>query len=191
MYTAACAYEINLCIALTGGFHWVIFATLLFIDVAENAYHVLSCLRDTDLQVRHFIAAQLLLREWVEVTVPLQFLIVLLWIWNFRPANTDLFCGMSEDDFKGTLMILAIDFAIEGAVSIIAQCCMGRLGLRPVQMLRSLLSVHAHAFSVTHVACLIYFLSATNPHMGMDMTFRFSWRIPNSAWVCGSSWTSE
>merc|ERR1711972_412589 len=107
---------------MAGGFHWGVSATLLSIDVIENAFHLWSCTRSTDVNVRQFIAAQLILREWVEVTVPLQFLIVITFLWHVQPNYYDMLCDLTQDDFEATQALLAIDFVVEAIVAIIVQC---------------------------------------------------------------------
>lgn len=188
VWTAAVAYELNLCIALAGGFSWLSFGLLIGIDVVENIYHLVCCLRNDDEGVRFFIMSQLLLREFVEAIAPLQFLAVMTIARLVQPQNSTFLCSLSDRDFLFIQQFLLLDFAIELVVGQAIQTVLRAKGYAPLQLTVGLTRIHTRYFISSHCAVALFYLTMPHTHVGMDMTFQFAWlRGSGETSSCGYS----
>ncbi|CAE8623184.1 unnamed protein product [Polarella glacialis] len=129
IYTGSVSYETNFCVALAGGVHPGAFAMILGIDAVENIFHLVSMARNPSPKVQQFIMAQTLLREFVEVLVPAQFLLLLTVLRHIQPRYNNLVCSLSDEAFRSLQLVLAMDVAVEAVVFLLVQVVLLYKGL--------------------------------------------------------------
>ncbi|CAE8632695.1 unnamed protein product [Polarella glacialis] len=192
IYIGSVSYEMNLCVALAGGVHPGAFAMLLGIDAVENIFHLVSIVRNPSPKAQQFIMAHTLLREFVELLVPAQFLLLLTVLRHIRPRYNDLVCSLSDEAFRSLQLALAMDVAVEAVVCLLVQVVLLYKGLTPLTLLRGILALHCHEFLAVHSALVCYYLWSQHSHMSMDLSWTFAWLQSESAiWECGLQWRSE
>merc|ERR1712003_384361 len=89
---------------------------------------------------RLHIASLLLVREFVDWTVPLQVLIVLALSYTVRPEYNSLVCDQSRSDMMTTVTYLGFTAAFELLI-FMATCVYlhGRFGISPLSLLRGII----------------------------------------------------
>ncbi|CAE8684894.1 unnamed protein product [Polarella glacialis] len=192
IYIGSACYEMNVCVALAGGVHPGAFAMLLGIDAGENIFHLVSMVRNPSPKVQQFIMAHMLLREFVEVLVPAQFLLLLTVLRYIQPRYNDLVCSLSDETFRFLQLALATDVAVEAVVCLLVQVVLLYKGFKPLTLLRGILTLHWLEFLSIHSSLLCYYLWSQHSHMGMDLSWTFAWlQSESTVWECGSQWRSE
>ncbi|CAE8643922.1 unnamed protein product [Polarella glacialis] len=192
IYMGSACYEMNLCVALAGGVHPGAFAMLLGIDAVENIFHLVSMLRNPSPKVQQFIMAHTLLREFVEVLVPAQFLLLLTVLRHIQPRYNNLVCSLSDEAFRSLQLALAMDVAVEAVVCLLVQVVLLYKGFTPLTLLRSILALHWPDFLVMHSCLTCFYLWSQHSHMSMDLSWTFAGLQSESAiWECGLQWRSE
>merc|ERR1712232_518380 len=115
------------------------------------------------------------IREFVELSAPLQFLIQFVVMRWTQPRYNSLVCSLSDDEFRTALLYLGTDIAVEAFVCLCTYSILRKLGFSPLRILRGLFSMHFGPFLVAASAITMYFGTLQHSHWGFDTTFSFPW----------------
>jgi hypothetical protein len=218
IFLASYAYEMNLCTVLSFDVRWTMAIQMVGFDIVENCYHIYSFLRNQnnhgsssdgggdiesindpgDGEVysnsskghNYYLLAACLIRELLEIMVPLQYVTLLVLSYFTQPRFNTLICGMTPEAFKRTVGFLLMDIAVEVMVFIAMYMIFRRNGVRPFRLLRGFLATNLAVFLASAVCWNMYFSCLVHSHFGADMTLEFRWlRVENAQWVCGLRWT--
>jgi len=195
IFIATLAYEVNLCIALGSGFGIWPFLELILFDLVENTY-CLVCLSRSSAEVgaqgkELFIAATLVVREMVEVTVSFTFLLHVLLVWRLSPQMNVVLCSLTDNDFKQMVLYVLIDASTKVVVCLITGKVLTRRGYKPFALLRGLAHEYKRVFFTASITVWAYFWFLYHTTAGADLTLQFRWlKTPESRWVCGLTWSS-
>lgn len=205
VFVSAYCYEYNLCVILAGGFHVAVFLELLSFDTIENMFHLYSLHRshaeqtegphhgDVDTSRRQqYIMAALLIREMVEIIIPVSFLgqfVALRWL---QPRYNNMVCSLTDDESNTVVMYLVCDVCVEVVVAIFTFAVLRRLGFAPFEFLRALVAKSFLPFMLASSSIQFFYLALQHSHCGADLTFNFMWLKDESArWECGLSWSKQ
>jgi len=198
-FVAMAGYEFVLCIVLFGDLHWAVVLELVLLDVLENSYHILSLWRHGLLEggihnpskrsVQQSIMGSLMVREFVELLVPLQFMVQLQFLRLGAPRFLQMVCVHGNRGLEQGLTYLAVDVAIKIFVLVMTVCLLRWYNLRPFQMLHCLGCTHAYAMTSMLPAGALSVFAIEHSHFGVDFSLQFSWlRNPQPSWQCGVTW---
>jgi len=191
VYIAAHAYELNLCIALSGpDANWPILAQLVAFDAVENGYHLVSFLKraDEDFSKTSVVLVQLLVREFIEVAVPTMYLSMITFARHTNPRSNDLICDLNDEQFYRTRGYLLIDVGIELIVVAITYVLLVRKGLSPLKLVIRLIDTHFFVYISLSSLGWSYYFTMLHSHGGGDLTFSFPWLRDDTSWHCGHKW---
>merc|ERR1711971_476430 len=144
-FLSSIGYELNICLLFCGGFDWKIFSELILFDLVENVFHLWSLSRapiSENAGQKEYIISALIMREFAEVTVPMQVLLVLNVMYNVQPRFFHFVCNMTPGEMKQAQQYLALDALIEAVIAIFTCVFLRRRGERPLDMLRGFVSMH-------------------------------------------------
>merc|ERR1712232_1284822 len=127
----------------------------------------------------------LILREFIQVTVPMQFALEYFMICEWRPAFNDSSCTASVEESRRALLPLFADLVVELLIFWVTCMLLRRGGFAPIAALRGLVATQLPHFMSMSFCAHAYFLSLQHSHVGMDLSFRFPWLSDGSRWRCG------
>ncbi|CAE8645589.1 unnamed protein product, partial [Polarella glacialis] len=171
IYMGSTCYEMSLCVALAGGVHPGAFAMLLGIDAVENIFHLVIMVRNPSPKVQQFIMAHTLLREFVEVLVPAQFLLLLTVLRHIQPSYSNLVGSLSDEAFRSLQFTLAMDVVVEVVVCLLVQVVLLYKGHTPLTLFRGILALHWPDFLAMHSSLVCFYLWSQHSHMSMEAAF--------------------
>lgn len=194
IFCCSTGFESLLCTALCRGGNWFLFAELIGFDLVENCFHLWSITRRKEPKdaesASQVILAQLLLREYVELTAPAKFLcmIVALYYGGQRHRH-DLVCQWSHEEFVTACWMVVLDFFVELLISLSTWLLLHRMGRKPWRILMGVLRQHFWCFLSWDIFIMTQRLSEQSRFGGSDYTFQFKWLLDQDAsWDCGLQW---
>jgi hypothetical protein len=220
IFLASYAYEMNLCMILSADVRWSALVQMVGLDVLENCYHVYIFLRaetNVDEQVsstsaiavrrlgnvevtcdqgcvrkgkNYYLLAACLIRELVEMMVPVQYLTLLISTYMVQPRLNSLVCGMTPEDLNRTIVYILADIVVELLVSIAMYIVLRRNGVQPFRLLRGFIATNFPVFLAAAVCWNMYYFCLEHSHFGADLSLNFTWlRSEDAHWECGLRWT--
>jgi len=213
---AVYAYEFAMCVMMSSIRHAFVIIVLIGADLAENMIH-LWCLRKKasredpvevvqgpDDPPRPFpgsdgslvcLVSVLLVREFVELVVPLQLIVIILTL-QFGPGKpfNELVSGFEHglpNELLNVLRYLVIDVVAEAAVFAIASLVLRAQGFRPLRLLRGVLSANLGSYFTIALGCVMFYLQLQHSHFGCDFSFKFAWvQADTASWQHGLQWAT-
>eukprot|EP00929_Paragymnodinium_shiwhaense_P075953 TRINITY_DN3892_c0_g1_i1.p1 TRINITY_DN3892_c0_g1~~TRINITY_DN3892_c0_g1_i1.p1 ORF type:complete len:1014 (+),score=189.47 TRINITY_DN3892_c0_g1_i1:49-3090(+) len=140
-------------------------------------------------QKKEYIMARLVLREFTDVLIPAQFLVILVVLYTVQPQFNSTVCNMTERHFQLALLYLAADIAAEVFMGACIYVLLRHRGASPGYLLKALISTNLRVFLSTLVGCTVAFLGMQHSHFGVDVSQSIvhTWKR-GSDWQCGTSW---
>jgi len=143
-------------------------------------------------QMVYYIAATLLVREFVEVFVPIQSLVVLHVLHRFGSRHVGEFATQTDEEFAQSVRYVGLDAIVEVTVFVVTVAALWWI-LPDVKPARIILGVFKeHFVCVLALATLswLMFFAYVHAYSGMDLSGHFDWLSceANSTWTNGLSW---
>jgi len=188
------AYELAVCSLLTS-LRWFAILIVLAADILENSYYQFALFREHNRCIAReregdirrvskkvsrgstsMVASVLLLRELVEVLVPMQFLVMLSFLFH-GPARShnDLVDHLRKWDgresFFRLLVILILKTSLKAVAFVVSCLLLRKKGVTPFWHLRGLLAADLASFVTLANSAVVYFMMLQHSHFGCDLTF--------------------
>lgn len=197
---AVYSYEFSMCVMMGFIKSPIVLVMFIGVDMCENAYHVWCLWKQTgkaDSEGRRlFISSVVLLREFVEMAVPVQLGVIIL-AFHFGPAKqfNQLVSALPQGmppELCQILMYLGIDIMAEVAVFYFTCTLLRAQGLKPLRLLRGVLAANLGSYFVTALACMMFYLQLQHSHFGCDFDFQFLWvaQEGSATWSQGTVWSA-
>ena len=124
-----------------------------------------------------FIVAILLLREFTEMMVPLQALMVTTALYVVGEGSNSIVNGWSSKDFEQATMYIGVDFAVECVVFVGTVVALRWIFPRidATNVILGLLKQHGLLFFFSLMSAWVTLLVFQVVYSGIDMSFRFEW----------------
>ena len=148
------------------------------------------------LQTAYFIIATILLREVVEIVVPIQTMLVLSATYMITgPSGVNgLVQGMDDNDYYSAMWYLAADTGVELLVFFATVVALWFIlpETSAFRVILGLVEQHFATMVVLLYSAWGFALAVQSTYFGMDLTFQFEWmhlsNCENATWVGGLVW---
>jgi len=137
-----------------------------------------------------FLAASVLVKEAMEVLVPLQIVASFCGIYIFNPKWNHITAGMSPEDFLYGCWVAGADLLLEALMFLMLLLAVQRwCRLNPWRLLVRVLHHDLKTQTLTLTSIVMYTSMLQNTAAGTDIALRFNWLEDNSTWHGGFCWT--
>ena len=141
-----------------------------------------------------FISATLLQREFIEVSMPLQAVPILSFLYLSGAKSVSMFYGWSNEEYMAMLMYLLLDVLVESIVFFVTIYILKRIypRLSVIKIITGLFRNHKIEFMIITATSWGVVLMMQSTYSAVDMSLKFQWLEcadeKNRSWLGGFAW---